>query len=44
MVAKELGRPFVGAELEGEFCGLAARRIGAVERGDVPREIREPGP
>jgi site-specific DNA-methyltransferase (adenine-specific) len=43
VAAKELGRFFVGAELEGEFCGLAARRIGATERGAVLREIRDPG-
>ena len=43
MAAKELGRFFVGAELEGEFCELAARRIGATERGVVLREIRDPG-
>ena len=43
VAAKELGRFFVGAELEGEFCELAARRIGATERGVVLREIRDPG-
>jgi len=42
VAAKELNRSFVGAELQGEFCGLAARRIGAAERGGVLREIREP--
>ena len=43
VAAKELNRSFVGAELEGEFCGLAARRIRATERGGVLNEIREPG-
>ncbi len=43
VAAKELGRFFVGAELEGEFCELAARRIGATERGVVLREVRDPG-
>ncbi len=43
VAAKELNRSFVGAETEREFCGLAARRIGAAERGGVLREIREPG-
>jgi len=33
VAAKELGRSFVGAELEEEFCGLAARRIRAALRG-----------
>src|SRR5918998_2260655 len=37
--AKELGRFFVGAELEEEFCELAARRIRATVRGSVLREI-----
>ena len=44
VAAKELNRSFVGAELEEEFCGLAARRIGAAERGGVLRGILEPGP
>ena len=35
VAAKELGRFFVGAELEREFCALAARRIGAAERGGI---------
>ncbi len=39
VAAKELNRSFVGAELEGGFCGLAARRIGAAERGGVLREV-----
>jgi site-specific DNA-methyltransferase (adenine-specific) len=33
VAAKELGRFFVGAEKEREYAGLAARRIGAAERG-----------
>ncbi|HEX6709844.1 MAG TPA: site-specific DNA-methyltransferase [Rubrobacter sp.] len=37
--AKELGRFFVGAEMEEEFAELAARRIRATERGSVLREI-----
>jgi site-specific DNA-methyltransferase (adenine-specific) len=36
--AKELGRFFVGAELEEEFCELAQRRIRAAERGSVLHE------
>ena len=40
VAAKELNRTFVGAELEEEFAGLAARRIKAVVRGSVLREIR----
>ena len=39
VAAKELGRFFVGAELEEEFCELAARRIGAAVRGSLSREI-----
>ena len=39
VAAKELGRFFVGAELEEEFCELAARRIKAAEKGCVLREI-----
>ena len=35
VAAKELERFFVGAEMEREFAGLAARRIGAAERGRV---------
>jgi site-specific DNA-methyltransferase (adenine-specific) len=38
--AKELDRFFVGAEMEAEYCELAARRIGATQRGCVLREIR----
>ena len=41
VAAKELNRTFVGAELEEEFAGLAARRIAATERGSVLREISE---
>ena len=39
VAAKELNRSFVGAELEGGFCELAARRIVAAERGGVLQEI-----
>jgi site-specific DNA-methyltransferase (adenine-specific) len=39
VAAKELGRFFVGAELEEEFAKLAARRIKAAERGGVLHEI-----
>jgi site-specific DNA-methyltransferase (adenine-specific) len=39
VAAKELGRFFVGAELEEEFTELAARRIKATRRGSVVREI-----
>lgn len=39
VAAKELNRFFVGAELEAEFCELAARRIAATGRGGVLREI-----
>jgi site-specific DNA-methyltransferase (adenine-specific) len=41
VAAKELGRFFVGTELEEGFCELAARRIKAAERGCVLREILE---
>ena len=44
VAAKELGRSFVGAELEREFCGLAARRLRAAERGVLLGEIRAMGP
>jgi site-specific DNA-methyltransferase (adenine-specific) len=43
VAAKELGRFFVGAEMERGFCELAGRRIQATERGGVLREIRVPG-
>ena len=39
VASKELGRFFVGAEKEEEYAELAARRIGAVERGVVLREL-----
>jgi hypothetical protein len=39
VAARELGRFFVGAEKEVEFCELAARRTWAAERGGVLREI-----
>ncbi len=39
VAAKELGRFFVGAELEEEFCELAERRTRATVRGSVLREI-----
>ena len=39
VAAKELGRFFVGAELEREYCELAGRRIGATKRGGVLPEI-----
>lgn len=44
VAAKELDRQFVGAELEEEFARLAERRIRAVERGGVLREISEQFP
>lgn len=40
VAAKELGRFFVGAELEREYAGLAERRIRAAERGGVLRALR----
>ena len=40
VAAKELGRFFVGTELEREYCELASRRIQATKRGCVLREIR----
>ena len=39
VAAKELGRFFVGAEMEEEFAALASRRIAATERGGVLRDI-----
>ena len=39
VAAKELGRSFVGAELEEEYVRLAGRRIAAAERGGVLRGI-----
>ena len=46
VAARELGRFFVGAELEEEFCELAGRRIRDVVPGSVLREIsgRLPAP
>jgi site-specific DNA-methyltransferase (adenine-specific) len=41
VAAKELGRFFVGAELEREYAELAARRIKAVRRDAVLRVISE---
>jgi site-specific DNA-methyltransferase (adenine-specific) len=43
VAAKELGRFFVGAELERGFCELAGRRIGGTQRGCVLHEIRALG-
>jgi site-specific DNA-methyltransferase (adenine-specific) len=43
VAAKELGRFFVGAEMERGYCELAGRRIGATQRGVVLREIRALG-
>jgi site-specific DNA-methyltransferase (adenine-specific) len=37
VVAKELGRFFIGEELERGFAELAGRRVGATERGSVLR-------
>jgi DNA modification methylase len=39
VAAKELGRFFVGAKLEEEFCDLAERRIKAAARGSLWRGI-----
>ena len=39
VAAKELNRSFVGAELEGGYARLAARRVSGVERGGVLREL-----
>lgn len=44
VASKELNRSFVGAELDAGYADLAARRIGAAERGRVLREIGPPGP
>ena len=41
VAAKELGRFFVGAELEEEYAELAAPRIVASERGSLMRELSE---
>jgi DNA methylase len=40
VASKELGRFFVGAEKEEEYAELAARRIGAADRGVVLRDPR----
>ena len=42
VAAKELNQFFIGAELDREFAGLAARRIAATERGGVLCEIPVP--
>ena len=42
LAAKELGRFFVGAEREREYAELAARRMGAAERGGVLRGLLAP--
>jgi site-specific DNA-methyltransferase (adenine-specific) len=39
VAAKELGRFFVGTEMEREFAELASRRIGAAVRGEVLRGL-----
>jgi site-specific DNA-methyltransferase (adenine-specific) len=39
VAAKELNRFFVGTDMEREFCGLAGRRIEAIARGSMLREI-----
>jgi site-specific DNA-methyltransferase (adenine-specific) len=39
VAAKELGRFFVGAETEEGYAELAARRIRAAVRGEVPRGL-----
>jgi site-specific DNA-methyltransferase (adenine-specific) len=43
VAAKELGRFFVGVEMEEEYAELAARRMGATGRGGVLRELTVPG-
>ncbi len=40
VAAKELGRFFVGVEMEEEYAELAERRIGTAERGIMLGEIR----
>ena len=42
VAAKELGRFFVGAEMERGYAELAGRRIGAVVRGEVLRGLPSP--
>lgn len=39
VAARELGRAFVGTELEEEFCTLAARRIAASRWGDALHRV-----
>jgi site-specific DNA-methyltransferase (adenine-specific) len=39
VAAKELGRCFVGAEMEEGYAELAGRRIGGAMRGRVLREL-----
>ena len=41
VAAKELGRFFVGCELDEGFAGICARRVAATERGSLLREISE---
>jgi site-specific DNA-methyltransferase (adenine-specific) len=43
VAAKELGRFFVGAEMEEEYAQLAGRRIEAAVRGEVLRILPDPG-
>ena len=43
VAAKELGRSFVGVEMEREYAELAGRRIGGAERGIVLGRIRTIG-
>ena len=43
VAAKELGRFFVGVEMEREYAELAGRRIGSVVRGEVLRELSTAG-
>jgi site-specific DNA-methyltransferase (adenine-specific) len=41
VAAKELGRFFVGSELDEGFAGICARRVAATERGALLQEISE---
>ena len=41
VASKELNRAFLGAELEGEYAGLAARRMAATGRDSLLHEISE---
>lgn len=43
VAAKELNHSFVGAELEKEYAELAARRVGAAERGGMLEAVRGAG-